>query len=156
MPRLALRKRSDGLLMPAGPEDAELVAKIKPTQVIRANFKRVRNYLFLQKWFCLARFAYDHWETGELQDARWKGVVPEKSFDRFRRDLIILAGYFEATYRMDGSVRIEAKSIAFDNMKEEEFDLLYSATVDVVLKRVLQNYTRDDLEYVVEQTLGFS
>jgi hypothetical protein len=141
--------------MPVEQEDVEFVDGLKQGQVICADFRRMRNYRFHQKWFCLAQLAYEHWEPGQLRDARWKGVKPEKSFERFRKDLIILAGHFEAYYRMDGSVRVEAKSISFGSMDQEEFEKLYSATVDVVLKHVLKNYTREDLDAVINQLIGF-
>jgi len=84
-----------------------------------------------------------------LEDAKWKDVVPEKSFDRFRKDLIIMSGRYDAVYRVDGSVRIEAKSISFASMNEEEFKELWNATTTVILEKVLTNYTSDDLKEVV-------
>lgn len=156
MTMLALRKMPNGTFVPAGPEEELVANRIKPLQVIRTDWKRVRNYAFLQKWFCLARFAFDHWEPKELQSPRYRGVVPEKSFSGFRKDLIILSGYYDAYYRVNGDVRIEAKSISFENMEQAEFERLYSATIDAVLKHVLTHYTRDDLDEVVEQALGYA
>jgi hypothetical protein len=40
-------------------------------------------------------------------------------------------------------------------MGQEEFDGLYSSVIDVVLARILTNYTRDDIDSVVNQILGF-
>lgn len=147
---------ASGLLAPLEEEDVDYVNRLRVGQVIRGEFRRQRNYLFLQKWFCLAKFAYEHWEPSGLEGPKWKGVAPEKSFERFRRDLIILAGYYDASYRLDNSVRIEARSISFGSMGQEEFEALYSATVDVVLKHVLKDYTRKDLDKIVDQILGFA
>ncbi|MEJ1365643.1 MAG: DUF1367 family protein [Candidatus Sedimenticola sp. (ex Thyasira tokunagai)] len=105
----------------------------------------------------LAKFAYEHWEPGEIEDPRLKGAIPEKSFDRFRKDLTILAGHYDAFYRIDNTVKVEAKSIAFWSMDEEEFEQLYSSTINAVLKHILKNYTRDDLDTVVDQLMmGFT
>ena len=65
-----------------------------------------------------------------------------------------MAGHYDSFYRIDGTVRIEAKSISFAQMKEGDFDKFYSATIDAILKYILTNYQREDLEQVVEQLLA--
>lgn len=155
MTELTVIKSASGALMAADQAGVEALAKIKTGQPLRMKYTRQRNYEHHKKWFALVGFAYDHWEPAELQDSRFPGVVPEKNFDRFRKDLTILSGYYEANYRVDGSVRIEAKSISFGSMSQDDFERLYSATIDAVLKHILRNYTRDDLEQVVEQLLRF-
>jgi hypothetical protein len=50
----------------------------------------------------------------------------------------------------------EAKSISFGLMDEVEFEQLYNATVDVVLRRILTNYSKQDLENVINQLLAFT
>ncbi len=80
---------------------------------------------------------------------------PEKNFDRFRKDIAILAGFYEASYRVNGEVRFEAKSIAFSNMSDDEFEILYTKTIDVIVKHVLTDYTGDELRSVVEQVEAF-
>ena len=148
-----------GHLVPASDADKELIDKIKTGQVLKFKFSRMRNYQFFRKWWALINFAFDYWEPPEISadsESKWmKHVTPEKNIDRFRKDVTILAGYHEAYYRVDGSVRIEAKSIAFGNMKEDEFEKLYSATIDVVLKHICVQYTEDQLNSMVDQTLAF-
>ncbi len=150
-----LTKLQGGLLAPANPDTEEAIGRMKLGQVIRADFKKVKNYKFHKKWFALVRFAYDHWEPAGFDDAKWGGVSPEKTFDRFRRDITILAGYFDATYRVDGSVRIEAKSISFGKMSEDDFAILYDKTINVILQKILINYDKDELDRVVNNLLGF-
>jgi hypothetical protein len=152
----ALMTRTPKGLVPADIDSAEAIGKVKVGAVIRVKFSRVRNYVYHQKFFVMAKFAFDHWEPGELPSPKWEGVMPEKNFDRFRKDLIIQAGYYEATYRLDKSTRIEAKSISFGSMDQEEFEELYSSVVDVVLKHVLKNYTEEELERVVLELLSFT
>jgi hypothetical protein len=145
-------------LSPAHDEDFEALKGLKVGEVIKVNWTRPRprNVRYFRKWWALAKFAYEHWEPGELDDPRLKGVVPEKSFERFRKDLTILAGHYEAFYRVDNTVKVEAKSIAFWSMSEDEFDSFYNATVNAVLKHILKHYKREDLEQVVESLmLGF-
>ena len=142
--------------MPASEADAELLTKIKVGAVVKLKLTRMRNYKYHRKYFALIDFAFSYWTPTELPDPRWPDVVPEKNFDRFRKDLIIRAGYYDATYRLNGDTRIEAKSISFANMSEDEFEKLFSATIDVVLSDVCTQYTEEMLRDVVEQTLAFT
>ncbi|MCK5127679.1 MAG: DUF1367 family protein [candidate division Zixibacteria bacterium] len=153
---IRLSKTVEGFLIPVDDESQEFVLNLKAGQVIHADFKKERNYKFHRKWWALVKYAFDHWDVVEFQTPKWEGLTPEKSLDRFRKDLTILAGYYEATHRLNGEVRIEAKSISFGKMNAEEFEELYSNTIDVVLKHVLKNYDKDELERVVEQVLGFA
>jgi len=92
-----------------------------------------------------------------LEDPRWKGIVPEKSFDRFRADIQILAGHYEAKYRIDGSVRIESKSVSFARMTDKSFEELYSAVIDVGLKHILVGYDdADQVDRVVMELIQFT
>jgi hypothetical protein len=58
-------------------------------------------------------------------------------------------------YRVDGSVRIEAKSISFAMMNEESFAELYDSTINVILSKILTNYTKQELEDVVGELMSF-
>jgi hypothetical protein len=40
----------------------------------------------------------------------------QKNFDQFRKDLTILAGYYESTINLRGEVRLIAKSLNFSAM----------------------------------------
>ena len=153
-------KLPNGSLVPASDADKELLDKIKSGQIVTLIYSRMRNYQFHKKWWALVSFAFDYWEPPEIEpdpEKKWmKSVTPEKSMERFRKDLTIMAGYYDATYRVDGSVRIEAKSISFGSMSEDEFEKLYSATVDVVLKHVCTQFTGKMLDEVVDQVLSFA
>ena len=149
-------KLPNGTLMPATDHDRELLSHIKIGQPTRLTFKRVRNYEFHKKYFALLNFAFDYWEVGNcIAEAKVAFMEPEKNFERFRKDIIILAGFFTSSYRIDKTIRIEAKSIAFANMSEEEFEDLYSKTIDVIIEYVLKNYTGAMLRTAVEEVEGF-
>jgi len=140
-------------LMPIDPDSVAWFNKLKPGEVVMAEFKKVRNYQFHKKYFALLTVAFDNWEPGEINSKYGK---PEKNFDRFRKDLIILAGFYENTVRLDGSVRIEPKSISFAKMSAEEFAGLYSKTIDVLIKFVYkQNMDHEKLNQIVESYLMF-
>lgn len=146
---------ANGAFMPADAGSVEAAKRFKVGRAVRFKATQQRNYDHHKKWFALAAFAYDHWEPTALLDPKYPNVVPEKSFDRFRKDLIILSGFYEATFRVDGTTRIEAKSISFGSMPQDEFDQLYSNTIDAVLKHILTHYDRQELERVVMELMSF-
>ena len=145
--------RTQSGLLPYEPDSEDWYRKLKLGQVIRGEFKKVRNYGFLRKYFALLNIGFDNWEPGEINS---KYGIPEKNFSRFRADLTILAGFYENTIRIDGSVRIEPKSISFAKMSAEDFSDLYSKTIDVLIKHVYrQKIDADRLNEIVEQYLRF-
>lgn len=147
-----LTKINDETLTTSTPEDTEKLKKIKRGEVVRVTLTRPRNYQFHKKWFRLVKFAFEQWEP--VDSHSYRTIIPEKNFERFRKDIIILAGYYDSFYRVDGSVRMEAKSISFASMTEEEFEKLYSATIDVILNKILiHGYDRPELERVLVEEL---
>lgn len=157
MAELLMIRQPGGALAPATDEDAEALRKIKTGTAVRVEVRQIRNYKFLQKWFTLAKFAFDVWsETIEPQE--YKGVQVQPNFDRFRKDLIILTGRFDAVYNARGDVRVEAKSISFANMSEQEFEALYSETINVILSKILNSstLTEDQLRGHVDNVLHYA
>jgi len=149
----ALLSKTISGLMPIDPDSIAWFNKLKPGEVVMAEFKKVRNYQFHKKYFALLTVAFDNWEPGEINSKYGK---PEKNFDRFRKDLVILAGFYENTVRLDGSVRVEPKSISFAKMSAEEFADLYSKTIDVLIKFVYkQDMDPEKLNQIVESYLRF-
>jgi hypothetical protein len=144
---IILKKVSGGLL-PANAAEAEKLHSFKAGAGVRCKVTRVRNYQFLKKYFALLNLAYDYWEPEE-------NLVGEKNFERFRSDVIILAGFYEAYVRVDGSTRIEPKSISFGSMSEDEFSDLYTKTIDALVKHVLPRFTGDELRDLVRAIEDF-
>ncbi len=145
------RKVPSGLI-PDSEDDAELLSKIKLGRVVKLQFTQPRNYKFLKKYFALMNLAFDYFDPpqhGEGSALAEKYEV-QKTAERFRKDITILAGYHEMTYRLNGDVRVEAKSIAFGNMDEDEFEKLYSACIDVIINKVCTQFTEDELRRQVE------
>lgn len=150
-----LLKTPAGSLIPMGEDEAEALKKYKSGTVVRCNISEMRNGLFFRKWWSLVKMAFDQ-SSERLQPREHKGLQVLPSFDEFRKDVTILAGYYEATYKYDGSVRLRARSLAWAGMNEEEFAKLYSATIDAILQKILPGMDRDDLEQAVEMTLAYA
>lgn len=141
-------------LYPADPESQKWYDKLKHGMAISVEVHTVRNYRFLKKWFALLNVGFDNWLPGEVNS---KYGIPAKNFERFRSDVIILCGFYDNVVRLDGSVRIEPKSVSFAKMTEEQFADLYSKTIDVMLKYVYDSkMTPEKLDEIVNQYLSFA
>lgn len=148
---LLLAKAMSGLV-PADQNTADYLAKVKLGSVLHGSFVKARNPKFHRKAFALLSMAFDLWTPCEVES---KYGTPEKNFDRFRKDLTILAGFFKTTIRLDGTVRIEAESLSFGNMDNNRFEEVYQKFITVILKHVMTKYTREDVESAVQRILDF-
>lgn len=154
MTELVLVKHSQsGLLLPDDVDTSDFIKKLKDGAIIRADFKKMRNPAFHRKYYALLNFAYENWEPSAQT---YKDQVVEKNFDRFRKDIAILAGFGFPTYNIRGEMRMEAKSISFASMDEVEFEKLFQSTITVIMKHILTNYTQEDIQNVVNQLLDFT
>jgi hypothetical protein len=139
--------------VPVDPESGEWANKIKIGQVVHADFKRMRNYAFHKKLFALLNLAYEYWEPGEINSEYGK---PEKNFERFRKDLTILAGYYHVEHSLSQKhMKISADSISFAKMDAETFEKLYNRILDVIMKKILPNMSKDEIETLTNKFLEF-
>lgn len=140
-------------LVPSLERDRQKLERIKAGEIVTVTLKVRRKAKFLRKFFALLEYAFDIWEP---EVALYKGQRVRKDFDQFREDLIVLAGFYTTTICLDGRLKLKAKSISFDAMpEEEEFARLYHGVAQVILDKVLTNYTRDELDEQVSRVLGF-
>ena len=125
--------------------DIDSIKKIPNGSVIELEYKEQRNYKFHQKVFTFFNFCFQYWKSDrEFMDERGQ-------FDLFRKNLTCLAGYYDEFYKIDGSVRIEAKSISYANMAQDEFESLYHALVNASMRHIFKD--ADDSMY--DQLMGF-
>lgn len=121
------------------------------------NFEVVfpRNPRFHRKFFALLNLGFEAWEPPRKRKT-YKGIPVLKNFDKFRRDVTILAGYYVQTFGLDGRMELDAQSISFASMDDVEFEKLYSAVADVLLARVFSTYAgREELDEIVDRIVGF-
>lgn len=146
-----LKKLPNGFAVDEAANEPGAFSKIKLGDIIRIEYKRPRNQKMHSKYFALLNIAFDAFEPNTPHN----GVMVEKNFKRFRKDIAIQAGHYDVVVNLDGELRLEAKSISFGNMEQEDFDDLYNKSVNVILQKVLTSYTRPDLDHVVEQVIRF-
>lgn len=140
-------------IVPVDAANAELFEDLTPNGEYKAVLTQERNPKFHRKAFALLKAIYDAWETPVLMH---KGQPVKKNMERLRKDLTILAGYYDVLFKYDGTMVLEAHSWAFANMDDETFGAMYSKLIDVALSKILTGYTKDDLEYHVERILRFA
>lgn len=163
MPEIELVKTSSGALRGFTADDEAareryraFVEGLEPGEFFTLTYKRPRSLAFHRKFFAMLKLAFEAWEpqAGRTRTT-YKGAEIAKSFELFRKDMLILAGYGTPSYDLQGRVKWEAKSIAFDQMDDDEFAELYEAVKDVLVKHILTNYTRDDVDRVVAELEKF-
>ncbi|APQ14705.1 hypothetical protein BJP27_24345 (plasmid) [Pseudomonas oryzihabitans] len=154
---IILVKTLDGALRPATEEGIEQLQKLKVGAGVRCEVKQVRNYRFLQKTMVLFKVAYNHWVENNLQLLEYKGEKVLPCINRFRKDLIIVAGHYEATYDLNNKVRLTAKSLSYANCSEEEAQAIYSSVIDAILARVYRGQMDERrLQEQVDQIIRFT
>lgn len=160
---MALRRWLTECLKGASPDDDKAwhrfwnrIKKLDAGEISFLEFVIPRNGKFHRKYFALLDVGFEAWEPNRKHKS-YKGIAVSKSREQFREDIIILAGFYEQTFNLRGEMKIRAKSISFANMDNAEFERLYSATVDVLLREVLTTYKgREELDAVVEKIVGFA
>ena len=146
-----------GQLVPLNDEEAQLLSRVKTGAVVECDIVQKRNPLFHRKFMALAKLGFDIWTEINPITVAHHGQRVLPNFDRFRKDITILAGFYEPTYNIKGELRLEPRSISFATMEEEEFEQLYSAVIDVLINNVLANSRLDakTLRHHVDQVLAF-
>lgn len=159
MSKVVLMKVTGGYMLPVTQQDVEALAKIKEGDGIECSFTKKRQLWYHKKFFALLNYAYDVWEPPEV---KWQireadePVTAVKNFERYRKDIIIKAGYYEIVVNLKGEARAEAQSISFDNMDEDAFSMLFGKVLGVIIDLVLRNYTDDDIDRVIENLEAFN
>ena len=151
-----LMKTLGGMFAPYGEETQEALAKVKAGQILAGDFAKMRNPLFHRKVFALFGLLFDVWSE-TCPPMQYKGIDVRPELERFRKDLVIMAGYFTPVFAIDGTMRLNAKSISFASMDQQEFEKLFSALIDTGLQKILKpgTMTEAQLRARVDQLLAF-
>ena len=134
--------------------DREAAKRHRIGQEVTLEVKTSRNGKFHRKYFALLNLGFEYWETS---DREHKGRAVAKNFDRFRKDVAIMAGHYDPVWNLAGEMRLEARSISFANMDEAEFETLYEATIQILIDKVLasKGFTRAEVDRAVDSLIRF-
>lgn len=143
-----LYRGKGGHLVPADDDAREYVRHMKTGEHVLCSMHFPRNPKFHRKFFAMLKFAFDHWTPPRM----FGGQVVVRDFDSFRKQLIIAAGYHRTIWMIDGErVQLEARSIAWAKMDEQEFERLYEAVVRVLSEGYLPGVTVDVMQSWADQ-----
>jgi hypothetical protein len=129
-------KQAGGILFPADDMEAKRMERFKTGEMYELDIKLGRNPQFHSKVFKWFRFSFSYWcnEKGFNQYLK-----DEAQYEAFRKDLTKMAGYFDQVFDMEsGEFRIEAKSLAYDKMEQEEFEQCFSAITQATMDKVFK------------------
>lgn len=151
-----LCRRVPGGFAPESDEEAAKLKKLKAGASVRVTVTQETNARFRRKWWALAKYAFDLWSE-TMPEMLYRGQEVQRNFERFRKDLTILAGHFHPVWTVKGEMRVEADSLSFARMSDEAFEALYSATINAVLQKILMHtrLTEADLRAHVDRVLEF-
>lgn len=137
--------------------DGERALKLPIGKVIEVTWREPRNYKFLKKMHVFFHMCYDYFCEHAISAAEYKGQPVTPSYDKFRRDLVILAGHYDATYNIRGEVQLQAKSIAYESCTEEEAAKIFSDCIQAAIQHVYR-YQKDEatLRRTVDDILQFA
>lgn len=141
-----MTKVQGGVFIPANDMEHEKTTKFKTNELYEIDIKLVRNPAFHRKAFAFFNFCFEFWSDG----TDFKEHAAQ--FDVFRKNLTVLAGYYTKLFNIKGELRIEAKSLSFGSMKQEEFEQCYSALVNAALKHIFSGGIDDNTE---NELMGF-
>jgi|SRR5215510_4455209 len=155
--KLFLKKLPDQTLVACGEETAEYLKKKAAGVVLTGEFVEEPNYPFLKKMHSLCHFLFDMFSEQVNVGLDYKGVKAVPDYDRFRKDLTILAGHYTCTYDIKGNVRVEAKSWAFAKTTEDQRQKIYSDLITAALKLPwLKHMPEQELREAVDRIIGYA
>ena len=135
-------KCKGGFFAPDDQDTIELMQGIKTGDVLLFEYRKQRNYKFLKKFRALVQLVFDNQDKYQNKE----DLVVE---------LKLQVGHYEEHITLGGKVTYQPKSISFASMDELEFGQFYNKVVDVVLKHFLKDMEKDDLDYMIDQVIGF-
>lgn len=136
-------KMAGGVLTPLDDEQAEALSKFKTGEQYQVEIKQVRNPAFHRKVFAFFKFCFEHWSADKTE---WQYFDERKQFDTFRKNLTVLAGFKEVSYTIDGRMRVDAQSLAYGNMTQDEFEQCYNSLINAAMSSIFKGCNEQTLE----------
>lgn len=135
MAKYQMIKLPGGVFAPLNDDEAERLKSFQNNEQYEIEIKKQRNPAFHRKVFAFFNFCFDHWSADKTE---WQFQDEQAQFDTFRKNLTVLAGYFDKTYTIKGDVQIEPKSLAYGNMEQSEFERCYNSLINAAMKHIFK------------------
>ena len=137
--QIDLVKHPGGVFSPAHETDLERLQRFKNGECYTADIKLTRNPAFHRKMFSFFGFCFSHWAA---ENAGYECSDETTQKEEFRKNLTILAGFYDVVTTIRGETKVRAKSLAYANMDADEFERCYSSMINAAIKHVFAG-TRD-------------
>lgn len=144
--KINFTKQAGGVLIPANDHEAQRLTKFKTGEMYEVEIKLTRNPAFHRKMFAFFNFCFQHWRG----DNEYQDEIAQ--FDKFRKDLTMLAGYRKNVFNLRGELRVEPESLSFASMDQERFEQCYNAMIQAAIRNVFGN-TKD--QNIINQLYNF-
>ncbi|MGB3254376.1 DUF1367 family protein [Buttiauxella gaviniae] len=138
--QIEMVKNAGGVFVPAFDSDLPRLTKFKNGEQYTAEIKLTRNPSFHRKVFAFFGFCFAHWAA---ENAGYDCSDEYTQKEEFRKNLTILAGFFDTVTTIKGELKVRAKSLAYANMEPDEFERCYSALINAAIKHVFAG-TKDE------------
>lgn len=134
--------RKNNVFFPASESDADIAKKFKYGEVYQCEIKKPRNLKFHRKFFALLQYVFDNQDKySNLSD--------------LRVEILLQCGAYDEHITVDGKMVYVPKSLSFESMDDVEFEQLYGAAVDVVIRYFVKGDTPENIENQVNEILCF-
>lgn len=125
-------------LKPLYDEDYDQKKKLKIGEIYKAKITIARNINFHRKYFALINCAWAY--QNERTTKHFKNNV-----ECFRKTVEVAAGHCDTVYNLSLKSWVDIpKSIAFDKLKQEEFEDLYERVKDVLFATFLKGIDEEE------------
>jgi hypothetical protein len=136
--KMFMKVTPDYGLIPVQSDDKAIkyIYNRKVGQVLSCEVKQVRSYENLQRFMVFINMTFDMQEFFDEKEV-------------YRYYLTMKAGFFDTIVTPAGKTIFKTKSLAFENMPEEEFREVFSSCIDVFLKDFGNGQTEEDILNVI-------
>jgi len=139
--QIEMVKNAGGVFVPAFDHDLPRLTKFKNGEQYTAEIKLTRNPAFHRKMFAFFNFCFEYW-SAENSGYEFTDEYTQK--EEFRKNLTILAGFFDVVTTIKGETKVRAKSLAYANMEPDEFERCYNAMINAAIKHVFGSTTHQN------------
>ena len=126
-----LTKTKAGYFIPSDEKSQDEAKKISIGEEVKAT--KARNVKFHRKSFALLNLGFSNQDKYE-------------NFEVYRKIITIKAGFFDEVEGKDGHTYYIPRSLSFDSMSAEDFELWYEATLNVIANELETNAADVDAE----------
>lgn len=119
-------------LVPATDMESDKFTRFKNGDSYEIDIKLQHNNKFRGKVFAFLNYCFEHWSNENEYPTNLT------SFEGFREDLTILAGFKDVHYAIDGTFTVKAKSLSYAKMDQHEFEQCYQALIQAAMNTIFQ------------------